>query len=303
MPYSSQKPESVHAYVNYHLPPPMGEPFPIQMIATVGFQRTKYDRQLVRVTDMRTCDEEFSLDTQGFKVVKSTIRERQWEGDYRFFLPEQLRKDVQELLMRHSGATGVYPFGPHVVRRDPYEKILNISDDLPDSQVLNMQPPAMFIHVGKYDEAKTAMMCPRRIDQSYKGAEAVLDRLPEAERLRAKTKNRWGIINVWHPLKLVQREPLAVYDARSVEESDLRPVTTRIVLGKPPNTTNKDNEQWHMVASPHHEWFYASHMTPDEALLIKVFDTKLDGRARRVPHTAIQTPKDNGPPRESVEIR
>ncbi|GJD04819.1 GA4 desaturase [Colletotrichum higginsianum] len=119
------------------------------MIATVGFQRTKYDRQLVRVTDMRTCDEEFSLDTQGFKVVKSTIRERQWEGDYRFFLPEQLRKDVQELLMRHSGATYVHPFTPHVVRRDPYEKILNISDDLPDSQMLNMQPPAMFIHINR----------------------------------------------------------------------------------------------------------------------------------------------------------
>ncbi|KXH47070.1 GA4 desaturase [Colletotrichum nymphaeae SA-01] len=186
-----------------------------------------------------------------------------------------------------SGATYVHPFAPHVIRRDPHEKILNIPDDLPDSQVLNMQPPAMFIHV----------------DQSYKGAEVVLDRLPEAEMLRAKTKTRWGIINVWHPLKLVQREPLAVCDARSVEESDLRPVTTRIVLGKPPNTINKDNEQWHMVASPRHKWYYASNMTPDEALLIKIFDTKLDGRARRVPHTAIQTPKDVGPPRESIEIR
>ncbi|KAI3553816.1 GA4 desaturase [Colletotrichum abscissum] len=287
MPHSTQKPVSVESYVNYHQPPPKGEAFPVQMIATVGFQRTKYNRQLVPVTDMRTCDEEFNLDTQGFKVVESTVQERSWEGDYRFGLPDQLRKDVQELLMRHSGATYVHPFAPHVIRRDPHEKILNIPDDLPDSQVLNMQPPAMFIHV----------------DQSYKGAEVVLDRLPEAEMLRTKTKTRWGIINVWHPLKLVQREPLAVCDARSVEESDLRPVTTRIVLGKPPNTINKDNEQWHMVASPQHKWYYASNMTPDEALLIKIFDTKLDGRARRVPHTAIQTPKDVGPPRESIEIR
>ncbi|KAK1496538.1 GA4 desaturase [Colletotrichum tamarilloi] len=287
MPHSTQKPVSVEAYVNYHQPPPKGEAFPVQMIATVGFQRTKYNRQLVPVADMRTCDEEFNLDTQGFKVVESTVQERGWEGDYRFGLPDQLRKDVQELLMRHSGATYVHPFAPHVIRRDPHEKILNIPDDLPDSQVLNMQPPAMFIHV----------------DQSYKGAEVVLDRLPEAEMLRTKTKTRWGIINVWHPLKLVQREPLAVCDARSVEESDLRPVTTRIVLGKPPNTINKDNEQWHMVASPQHKWYYASNMTPDEALLIKIFDTKLDGRARRVPHTAIQTPEDVGPPRESIEIR
>ncbi|KAJ0166956.1 hypothetical protein CTA2_5001 [Colletotrichum tanaceti] len=287
MPHSNQTPEFVHADVNYHLAPPKGQRFPVQMIATVGFQRTKYDRQLVRVTDMRTCDEDFSLDTQGFKVVESTIRERQWEGDYRFSLPEQLQKDAQELVMRHTGATYVHPFGPHVVRRDPYEKILKLPDHLPDSQVLNMQPPAMFVHV----------------DQSYEGAEAVLDRLPEAETLRAKTKNRWGIINIWHPLKLVRREALAVCDARSVDESDLRPVTTRIVLGTPPNATSRDNEQWHAVASPRHAWFYASDMTPDEALLIKIFDTKLDGRARRVPHSAIQTPKDDGPPRESIEMR
>ncbi|GKT47430.1 hydroxylase/desaturase asaB [Colletotrichum spaethianum] len=265
MPHSTEKPESIEAYVNYHLPPPKGEPYPIQMIATIGFQRTKYDRQLVPVTDMRTCDEEFGLDKQGFKVVESTIQEKQWDGDYRFGLPPQLQRDVQELLMR---------------QRDPHENILNIPDHLPDSEVLSMQPPAMFIHV-----------------------EIVLNRLPEAEMLRGKTKTRWGIVNVWQPLKSVRREPLAVCDARSVEESDLRPVTTRIVIGKPPNTMNKDNEQWHMVASPQHKWYYASNMNPDEALLIKIFDTKLDGRARRVPHTAIQTPKDEGPPRESIEIR
>lgn len=100
MPHSTQKPESVEAYVNYHQPPPKGEAFPVQMIATVGFQRTKYNRQLVPVTDMHTCDEEFNLDTQGFKVVESTVQERGWQGDYRFGLPDQLRKDVQELLMR-----------------------------------------------------------------------------------------------------------------------------------------------------------------------------------------------------------
>ncbi|KZL87899.1 ga4 desaturase [Colletotrichum incanum] len=239
MPHSTEKPESVEAYVNYHLPPPKGEPYPVQMIATVGFQRTKYNRQLVTMTDMRTCDEEFNLDKQGFKVVESTIKEKEWDGDYRFGLPPQLLRDMQELLMKHTGATYVHPFAPHVIRRDPHEKVLNIPDDLPDSEILKMQPPAMFVHV----------------DQSYQGAEVVLDRLPEAEMLRGKTKTRWGIVNIWQPLKLVQREPLAVCDARSVEDSDLRPVTTRIVIEKPPNTVNKDNEQWHMVANSPHKWY------------------------------------------------
>lgn len=140
-------------------------------------------------------------------------------------------------------------------------------------------------------------------DQSYDGAEVVLNRLPEADKLRPLTRKRWGIINVWQPLRAVNREPLAMCDARSVEEHELRPVTTRIVIGQPPNTINKDNEQWHLTCSPQHRWYYASGMTTDEALLIKNFDSKLDGRARRVPHTAIQTPYDEGPPRQSIEIR
>lgn len=41
--------------------------------------------------------------------------------------------------------------------------------------------------------------------------------------------------------------------------------------------------------------------------LIKCFDSKLDGRARRVPHTAFVNPetaaKEEYPARESIEIR
>lgn len=105
---------------------------------------------------------------------------------------------------------------------------------------------------------------------------------------------------MWQPLGPVTREPLAMIDARTVDESDLRPVTTRVVL---PGGRNMDNEQWHCVANPNHRWYYASGMGPGEALLIKNYDTKLDGTARRVPHTAIKTPGDDGPPRRSIEIR
>jgi hypothetical protein len=44
-------------------------------------------------------------------------------------------------------------------------------------------------------------------------------------------------------------------------------------------------------------------MQPDEALLIKCFDSKVDGRARRTPHTAFQTEMDCGGARQSVEVR
>lgn len=51
-------------------------------------------------------------------------------------------------------------------------------------------------------------------------------------------------------------------------------------------------------------WYYKSGLTPDEVLLIKCFDSKLDGRARRVPHTAFEVPNtEDKEGRESIEVR
>ncbi|ELQ34021.1 hypothetical protein MGG_14183 [Pyricularia oryzae 70-15] len=284
MPHTKENGELLKSHVNYHLPPPKGEKYPVQYIRTVGFHRAKYDRQLVEITDKRTCEEAFSLDTHGFQWVPSTIQEKEWKDEYLFALPPQVHKDVQDLLMRHTGATYVHPLPPHVIRRDSHQKVLDIQDDVPDDAILNMAPPAFFVHV----------------DQSYAGAEIIINRQPEADSLLAKAKHhRWGIVNVWQPLKPVNRDPLAVCDARSVDESDLVPVVTRLVYAG----QNIDDEQWHVKANPNHKWYYASRMTPDEVLLIKCFDSKLDGRARRTPHTAVETPEDFGPPRESIEIR
>jgi hypothetical protein len=46
-------------------------------------------------------------------------------------------------------------------------------------------------------------------------------------------------------------------------------------------------------------------MQPDEALLLKCFDSATDGRARFAPHTAFEDPTTpaDAPPRESIEIR
>lgn len=53
-----------------------------------------------------------------------------------------------------------------------------------------------------------------------------------------------------------------------------------------------------------HKWYYWSGMSPDEVMLIRCFDTKLDGRCRRAPHSAFE---DNrfleDAPRESIEVR
>jgi len=46
-------------------------------------------------------------------------------------------------------------------------------------------------------------------------------------------------------------------------------------------------------------------MEPDEVLLLKCYDSKVDGRARFAPHSAFLDPNrpPDAPPRESIELR
>lgn len=131
----------------------------------------------------------------------------------------------------------------------------------------------------------------------------------EAERF---SKTRWGIMNAWRPLSPVLREPLGVCDSRSVRDEDLR--VTKIEQGllkdhkalDPGVAGVGDKREIFQVAYRNtHEWWYASEMQPDDALLIKIFDSKKDGRARRCVHSAFQLPDqdESAPARESVEIR
>lgn len=134
------------------------------------------------------------------------------------------------------------------------------------------------------------------IDQSYKAA---LSRVPhhlpdDADKL---LKGRVQIINVWRPIKTVQRDPLAIADARSVAESDL--VVTELIY------PDRRGETYAVRHSNAHKWYYKDRLTPNEVILIKCFDSKTDGRARRVPHTAFVDPtsSSDAPPRESIEVR
>ena len=60
-----------------------------------------------------------------------------------------------------------------------------------------------------------------------------------------------------------------------------------------------------MRYSPAHRWIYFPHMTADQALLFKTYESETDGRARFVGHSAFEDPTT--PPdarkRESIEVR
>ena len=68
---------------------------------------------------------------------------------------------------------------------------------------------------------------------------------------------------------------------------------------------NRTGETYSVTFDPAHRWFYVPDMQPDEALLLKCYDSKLDGRARFAPHSAFNNPDApaDTAPRESIELR
>ena len=117
----------------------------------------------------------------------------------------------------------------------------------------------------------------------------------EAEEL---LRHRFEIVNVWRPIRGPLRDaPLAICDATSVAFADFVP--SDLVY------RDRVGETYRVRYNPTHRWFYVPEMRVDEALLLKCYDSKTDGRARFAPHTAFTDPTTppDAPPRESIEIR
>jgi hypothetical protein len=128
------------------------------------------------------------------------------------------------------------------------------------------------------------------------GPQRLRDLLPTeaAELLR----HRFAIINVWRPLRgPVLDSPLGVCDARSIAPRDLVP-NARIY-------PDRRGEIQAVKFNSAHRWYYFSEMQPEEALLLKCYDSADDGRARFTAHSAFLDPTapPGSPPRESIETR
>ncbi|ORY60778.1 uncharacterized protein BCR38DRAFT_459763 [Pseudomassariella vexata] len=219
----------------------------------------------VKIKDVSGQESQYTLDKNGFQIHHHESQEKDFLND------EQIKAvyypETEQLLKNVTGASKVFIFD-HTIRR-PRNDGLNAA-----------RGPVQRVH----------------IDQTYEASlSRVTHHLPEeAEEL---LKGRVEIINVWRPIKQVLRDPLALAEASSVQEDDLVPVD----LIYP----NRKGATFSVKHNPAHRWFFKYGMTPEEVILIKCFDSKTDGRARRVPHTAFVDPKagDDIPKRESIEVR
>jgi hypothetical protein len=165
-------------------------------------------------------------------------------------------------------------------------------------------------------------------DHHRDGVLPVLQENLPVEEFEKWSKGDWAVMNVrewrhpgvcavtdnahqiWRPVERdVTREPLAMLDARTVAPEDFEAVT--ISLPDPSSgkafdkiyTASKGFDIAQIRASDRHRWYYISDLAPDEALVFKQYDSRTDGRARQTPHSAIESVRDHGPARQSIEFR
>jgi hypothetical protein len=230
------------------------------------------ERHSVPIRDMRPLAGELSLEREGFELRRHRTAVRDLYDDDA--LEQVYYPEIEALLREVTGASRVVVFD--ATRRSDGSGGARNRDGL--------RGPASRVHVDYTEKS---------------GPQRVKDLMGEAEAGRlAASGARIIQINVWRPIRgPVERSPLALADAASVQHEDL--IATDQVF------PDRVGEIYHLAYHPAQRWYYAPRMTSDEVLLIKGFDSLTDGRARFTPHGAFalpDTPAD-APPRESIEVR
>jgi hypothetical protein len=231
---------------------------------------TQYAAHAVKIENARPIAPRLSLDVEGVAVVanhRSAVRDF-WDEAQTLALGHP---ETAELVKAVTGASRVVVFD-HTLRRSDVEA------DVRSSGVA--RPPASRAHVDQ-----TVLSGPQRVrDVMGDQAEALLEK-------------RAAIINVWRPIHHVARAwPLALGDARSFGPGDL--VATDLVF------RHRKGEIYGVAYNPDQRWLYVPDLAPDEAILIKCWDSDASV-ARFAPHTGFPDPTtpEGTPPRESIEFR
>lgn len=255
-----------------YLEPMSEKPRSLEFDPPPGVPRTTavYREHTVQIADVRPVAAGLSLEREGFQLLTAPAGVRNFDDE------EAIRTtyygETISLLQELTGASRVVVFDHTVRRRIP----------------------------GASDRASGIPRQPvPRVHNDYtlkSGPQRVRDLLgDEADVLLQK---RFSVINVWRPIRgPIQDSPLAVSDARSVDDNDL--VATDLVY------PDRIGEIYYVKFNPRHRWFYAPAMRDEEIMLIKCYDSAADGRPRFVPHSAFVDPTTpaGAPPRESIELR
>jgi len=237
---------------------------------TMADQKRKgqYEEHKMTVTNGRQMIGQFSLEREGFIFVNHETKVKNFydEGEVRSVYYAETEQLVKEI----SGAKRVVVFDHTLRSADPGMR-----------EEKQISGPVRNAH-NDYTE--------------WSGPQRVRDLLPdEAEEL---LKRRFAVVQTWRPInKPVQREHLAIADARSIGIKELIP-SARVY-------PDRRGEVYHSTYNPEHRWYYFPNMRRNEAIVFKCYDSERDGRARWTAHCGFDDPTSSpgAPPRESIEMR
>ena len=231
--------------------------------------RGEFVTRAVQVENARPIADTLRLDVEGFAVVHHPTAVRDfWDEAQTLALGHP---ETAELVKDITGAARVIVFD-HTLRR----RAEGTADRTPGEP----RQPASRVHVDQ-----TVSSGPQRVrDILGDQAEDLLER-------------RAAIINVWRPIAYPARDwPLAVGDASGTAAEDL--IASDLIF------PNRRGETYVVAYNPAQRWFYIPDLQPDEAILIKCWDSD-PSVARFAPHTGFEDPSTppGTPPRQSIEFR
>ncbi len=212
----------------------------------------------------------FSVDREGFEIKDLVSPFKDFGDDDA--VEKAFYADAAGFVREHTGAHRVEVFD-HTIRK-------RLLADL--KQQTEVQRPTVLLVHSDYTPKS--------------GLQRVRDLL--GEEAGALLSRRVAFFNVWKPLyQTVEELPLAMCDATTSSDDDMLVMELKYA--------ERTGEIYVMRHSPAHRWYYFPRMTPDQAVLLKTYDSETDGRARFMGHSAFEDPTT--PPdaarRESIELR
>ena len=248
-----------------------GEP-PVFYQSDIAGERTKFEGErefrAMTVFNARLLPNDFSLDGEGFAFVSHTTAVTDFQDDDQ--LASVYNSEAEALVWAHTGASRALVFDH--TRRSSSQSL---------REAHNARDPANAAHTDYTDWS------------ARKRVEDVMG--DEADKLLAR---RFAIVNVWRSRAgVIEEWPLALCAWDSVDDAHLHTVERR--------AHDRVGQTRHASYDARNEWFYFPEMAPNEAILIKNYDTATDGRARYALHTSFDDPtaSADAAPRESLETR
>lgn len=228
------------------------------------------DLQAVEIHDAWHLRAQLSLDREGFELHDFDAPFSGFDNDAA--VKSVFYAQVVDFVKAHTGARMVKVFDHTVRKRMPAD--LKVQTEV-------QRPAVMLVH-----SDYTVNSGPQRVREVMgEQAEALLER-------------RVAFYNVWKPLhRRVEELPLAMCDAQTHQPDDMLRMDLKY--------RERTGEIYVMRHSPKHRWMYFPKMEPHHALMLKTYDSEVDGRCRFMGHTAFEDPTSaaDAPRRESIEVR